>query len=207
VIQGLLDRISEDVGGPHAQLDVTGRMDDATFMAICRFQRCQFGWADGVVDPDNKTLHRLNALAGPSPFIKPRLPLPALLQDVHKQQFPRWHGPVGLAGTNNCTDFEYFQEVLALNSGLTSPPALSRALDLAGLIPGDPPVDSDPSPWVTPQDVAALYQSLTSLAILLLGSNPPATILPDTAWYYLPERSVYVQGINPLAWVGLNRAI
>jgi hypothetical protein len=101
----------------------------------------------------------------------------------------------------------FFSAVRAANSGRTSPPAVTGALDLAALIPGDPPVDPDPSPWVTPQDVAALYQSLTSLAILLLGSNPPATILPDTPWYYLPERSVYVQGINPLARVGLNRAI
>jgi hypothetical protein len=108
---------------------------------------------------------------------------------------------------NARSDFEYFLEVLALNPGVIRPPDMTGALNLSAIIPGYASVDPNTSPWVTPPDIASLYQALTNVAILLLGSNPPATIVPDTAWYYLPERSVYIQGINPLARVGLNRAI
>src|SRR5437870_306710 len=42
-------------------------MDSATPSAITRFQLRQFGWQDGVINPGNKTLNRMNELAQPGP--------------------------------------------------------------------------------------------------------------------------------------------
>jgi hypothetical protein len=68
VVQQLLNRVTPDQGGPRSPLVENGTVDQPTYLAICRFQEQQFHWADGVVDPDNKTLHRLNDLASESPF-------------------------------------------------------------------------------------------------------------------------------------------
>jgi hypothetical protein len=63
IVQELLNLVSPAAGGPHPQLTITGKVDDATYDAIVRFQKRQFGWSDGVVDPDKVTYHRLNAIA------------------------------------------------------------------------------------------------------------------------------------------------
>jgi hypothetical protein len=66
IVQELLNLVPAGAGGPRPQLTITGQVDDATYQAIVRFQKHQFGWSDGVVDPDKITLHRLNALAAKS---------------------------------------------------------------------------------------------------------------------------------------------
>jgi hypothetical protein len=66
-VQALLNRIPPKVGGPPVELTPNGQLDDATFQAIWRFQQYQFHWADGVVDPGQVTLGRLNQLAGELP--------------------------------------------------------------------------------------------------------------------------------------------
>jgi hypothetical protein len=62
-VQELLNRILPEQGGPQVPLLVNGIVDQPTYLAIRCFQQQQFHWADGVVDQDNKTLHRLNELA------------------------------------------------------------------------------------------------------------------------------------------------
>jgi hypothetical protein len=66
IVQELLNLVSFGRGGPRPQLMITGQVDDPTYQAIVRFQQVQFGWTDGVVDPDKITLHRLNAMAAHS---------------------------------------------------------------------------------------------------------------------------------------------
>jgi hypothetical protein len=61
-IQELLNLVQPGAGGPHPALTITGKVDDRTYEAIGRFQQRQFGWKDGVVDPDKITLRRLNEI-------------------------------------------------------------------------------------------------------------------------------------------------
>lgn len=63
-LQQLLNNIDADDGGPDSPLTVNGIMDDDTYAAINKFQKRQFGWQDGVVDPRQRTLRKLNELAG-----------------------------------------------------------------------------------------------------------------------------------------------
>ncbi|MGE0760000.1 MAG: peptidoglycan-binding protein [Pirellulaceae bacterium] len=65
-IQRALNRVSADQGGPAPALDVDGFYGPKTGAAIRQFQKRQFpGWSpDGRIDPDQKTLKRLNELLG-----------------------------------------------------------------------------------------------------------------------------------------------
>jgi len=62
-VQELLNLVPPSAGGPQPSLTITGQVDDLTYEAIRRFQQHQFGWNDGVVDPDRITLRRLNEIA------------------------------------------------------------------------------------------------------------------------------------------------
>jgi hypothetical protein len=64
IVQNLLNLISPVEGGPHPLLDVDGKVGPQTIAAIARFQQHQFGWADGRVDPHQKTITRLNEITG-----------------------------------------------------------------------------------------------------------------------------------------------
>jgi peptidoglycan hydrolase-like protein with peptidoglycan-binding domain len=62
VVQTLLNRVGPDDGGPAATLQVDGRCGPKTNEAIKKFQLRQFvqAFADGRVDPNGRTLARLN---------------------------------------------------------------------------------------------------------------------------------------------------
>ncbi|MFL5245053.1 MAG: hypothetical protein ACJ8FY_23370 [Gemmataceae bacterium] len=65
-IQDMLGQISADDGGTPG-LSVTGKIigpNDPTILAIRRFQKKQFGFEDGVVDPGAKTERRLHEVLG-----------------------------------------------------------------------------------------------------------------------------------------------
>lgn len=67
-VQDLLNQIGVAQGGPAPPLAVDGLVGPKTTGAIRKFQQAQFGWNDGRVDPNNKTITRLNQLtAGPAP--------------------------------------------------------------------------------------------------------------------------------------------
>jgi peptidoglycan hydrolase-like protein with peptidoglycan-binding domain len=62
-VQGLLNVVPVEAGGPDPKLDVDGRVGPKTISAISAFQQCQFGFQDGLVEPGKITLRRLNELA------------------------------------------------------------------------------------------------------------------------------------------------
>ncbi|WP_426956243.1 hypothetical protein [Muricoccus radiodurans] len=62
-VQGLLNAVPVDQGGPLAPLVVDGLVGPKTTGAIYRYQSTQFGWADGRVDPGGATIGRLGGAA------------------------------------------------------------------------------------------------------------------------------------------------
>lgn len=84
-VQYLLNCVPAGEGGPEPELVLDGLIGPLTIGAINRFQKAQFGWQDGRVDPEHKggrTIVRLNdydpvpdSLPITPPQI-PRLPLP-----------------------------------------------------------------------------------------------------------------------------------
>ena len=66
-VQRLLNQIKFAVGGPHMPLAEDGICGTLTRAAIVRFQKVAMGTAlpDGIVDPERRTLYRLNELAAP----------------------------------------------------------------------------------------------------------------------------------------------
>jgi hypothetical protein len=77
VVQQLLNNVPENAGGPHVKLQVDGVCGPMTKDAIQKFQVRQFGWggADGRVDPNGRTLAKLNEFDSGVP-VPP--PFPAL---------------------------------------------------------------------------------------------------------------------------------
>jgi len=67
VVQALLNRIPIGAGGPAVKLREDGLFGDKTALAISIFQKRQFGWADCLVAPGQKTLQRLNELTEDGP--------------------------------------------------------------------------------------------------------------------------------------------
>lgn len=74
LIQGLLNLIPQPLGGPVFPLVVDGLVGPKTIGAITRFQQVNFGVADGRIDPNQKTLQKLNSLAPGStpPSVNPK---------------------------------------------------------------------------------------------------------------------------------------
>jgi peptidoglycan hydrolase-like protein with peptidoglycan-binding domain len=62
-VQELLNRVSVGQGGPPSPIAVDGLVGPETVGAVTRFQKKNFGWSDGRVDPNGHTLARLNAYA------------------------------------------------------------------------------------------------------------------------------------------------
>lgn len=62
-VQELLNDIPNGLGGPDKPVAVDGLIGPETIKAITRFQSRHFGWGDGRVDVDGKTLGQLNAFA------------------------------------------------------------------------------------------------------------------------------------------------
>jgi hypothetical protein len=73
-IQAALNEQDPADGGPTLKLAVDGIVGPLTMAAIQKFQTRQLGWADGRVDPDGPTLHRLQ---GASTAQKGKKPKPA----------------------------------------------------------------------------------------------------------------------------------
>jgi hypothetical protein len=63
-IQAALNAQDPADGGPMVKLAVDGLVGPLTIGAIEKYQRHQFGWADGRVDPDGPTIHALNGGGG-----------------------------------------------------------------------------------------------------------------------------------------------
>jgi hypothetical protein len=59
-VQQLLNQVPPTAGGSPIPVPQSGVFDQATFLAICRFQQRQFHWADGLVQPGERTLVALN---------------------------------------------------------------------------------------------------------------------------------------------------
>lgn len=66
-IQRALNHLIPDVGGAVPFLDDDGLVGPKTCKAIQRFQNVNFGWADSRVDPDNKTIRRMEELLSIQP--------------------------------------------------------------------------------------------------------------------------------------------
>ncbi len=62
-VQTLLNQARGKTGGPPAPIGTDGVFGPETAGAINRFQSRNFGWADGRVDPNGRTLTTLNAFA------------------------------------------------------------------------------------------------------------------------------------------------
>jgi peptidoglycan hydrolase-like protein with peptidoglycan-binding domain len=59
-IQSLLNQVPPNQGGPQPLLDLDGICGPLTTGAIRRFQQFQFNFQDGRVDPNQRTLAKLN---------------------------------------------------------------------------------------------------------------------------------------------------
>lgn len=70
-VQELLNRVAVGQGGPPSPVAVDGLSGPETVGAITRFQKQNFGWGDGRVDPNGQTLARLNACADGASFGPP----------------------------------------------------------------------------------------------------------------------------------------
>ncbi len=69
-VQRLLNCVPPLEGGPSPAIAVDGLVGPRTIGAISRFQQHQFGWADGRVDPGQRTITKLNDFyTGPDPAI------------------------------------------------------------------------------------------------------------------------------------------
>jgi hypothetical protein len=68
-VQELLNEVPAAQGGPSPQLVVDGLPWTKTIAAIRNFQKVQldFKWPDGRVDPNGKTLAKLNEFDQPKP--------------------------------------------------------------------------------------------------------------------------------------------
>ena len=68
-VQSLLNKVPVDQGGPSPLLVVDGLPWQKTIAAIKQFQRVQLGfkWPDGRVDPNGKTLEKLNSYDSTGP--------------------------------------------------------------------------------------------------------------------------------------------
>lgn len=62
-VQELLNLSRGRLGGPPQAIAVDGVVGPETVSAISRFQKQNFGWSDGRVDPPGTTLAKLNAIA------------------------------------------------------------------------------------------------------------------------------------------------
>lgn len=62
-VQELLNTASDQSGVPHKRIAVDGLVGPETIRAIREFQQAHFLWADGRVDPNQKTLAKLNEIA------------------------------------------------------------------------------------------------------------------------------------------------
>jgi hypothetical protein len=62
-VQQLLNDVPTASGGPIQPLAVDGLIGPKTIAAIGRFQKAQFGWQDGRVDPGGPTIARLSSIA------------------------------------------------------------------------------------------------------------------------------------------------
>jgi hypothetical protein len=60
VVQYLLNQVPPAAGGPDPSLDIDGLIGPKTQGAISSFQRSQFGWADGLIEPGKVTIQALN---------------------------------------------------------------------------------------------------------------------------------------------------
>ena len=68
-VEQLLNQVPPAEGGPTERLLASGSFTQQTFLAICRFQERKFGWADGLIEPGQRTLAELNKFdkVAPSP--------------------------------------------------------------------------------------------------------------------------------------------
>lgn len=62
-VQELLNLSRGRLGGPPQPIAVDGVVGPETVSAISRFQKQNFGWSDGRVDPNGASLAKLNAIA------------------------------------------------------------------------------------------------------------------------------------------------
>jgi len=97
-VQQLLNLMPGKLGGPEKPIAVDGLIGPETIRTITYFQKKNFGWGDGRVDPNGQTLSRLNGyadLAG-----QPNSPLASMAnKGVNRPQ------PNGNAIDNYTTDF------------------------------------------------------------------------------------------------------
>jgi hypothetical protein len=68
-VQVNLNRIPVGEGGPSIPLDPDAKVGPMTINAIARFQKHQFKWSDGRIDPKGKTHQRLNQILNTLPAI------------------------------------------------------------------------------------------------------------------------------------------
>ncbi len=78
-VQTLLNIASARTGVPKKLLKVDGWIGPLTVAAIHEFQKANFGSSDGRVDPNQKTIRRLNEIAKSSPAPTPAPPTPPVL--------------------------------------------------------------------------------------------------------------------------------
>jgi peptidoglycan hydrolase-like protein with peptidoglycan-binding domain len=75
-VQTLLNTAHVQVKAPKKPIAIDGLVGPETIGAIRQFQQQELGFQDGRVDPNNKTINRLNQVATAAGFVLPPAPMP-----------------------------------------------------------------------------------------------------------------------------------
>jgi hypothetical protein len=89
-IQQALNRFGPGLGGPDPKLVPDGKVGPKTNAAIVKFQTRQLGFADGRVDPNQKTISRINQLVA-TVFVTVD---PKIIKKIYENLLPEIRGAV-----------------------------------------------------------------------------------------------------------------
>lgn len=159
VVQALLNNVPQASGGPPVKLQADGSCGPKTMDAIQKFQMRHFGFAgaDGRVDPNGRTLAKLNEFDSGGPFLPPMpSPFPPLTTES-VMLCP--HG-----GAVTC--FPAGRPFVGLSAG-----GVPLAMSDPGVVAGCP----FPTPWLRVQWVSSASQTLDirSTGLCLNAANIP----------------------------------
>src|SRR5262245_11187080 len=212
-VQELLNRVSDSQGGPPSPVAVDGLIGPETVGAVTRFQKKNFGWSDGRVDPNGHTLARLSAYADMAGGAN-RRPHVAFLPPPSRPDPAGVIDGAGLPGSNNGlraqpqVPADLLVEVLMSTGAFASTPDYSGAASMGTV------VQARGMFWTLEGGSAVLRLIPFSQRIIPMGSSAvyfigqPGTVPASSVTFYKnnPAAAPYYQAGNnsapakPVPW-------